>query len=115
MADHESGPLTAQQILDYQQQAATGATAPWWVAAMKTWGVGAGIGIFLVGFLVQVVIAKLDAADAKQDATNAKIEKLGEDQRLGLADTRYLLRSICLNTATNEAQRAGCVLPGRAR
>lgn len=104
MADHESGPLNAQQLLEHYQPS----EAPWWVTAMKTWGVGAGIGIFLVWFMATVVLARLDTV---QSTLSNHVLATQLDQ----TEIRYLLRSICLNTADTEAERAGCVLPGQAR
>lgn len=71
--------------------------SPWWVKAAYTFGIPAGIALFLLWFVTSSIAGEIKGA--REDLRNHM-----RDQ----ARQSLYLRAICLNTAPTEAARAQC-------
>jgi hypothetical protein len=89
---------------------------PWWVKILTQVGVPAGIAIFLVYFLAWEQSARMASIDASLVKANYDMSQFVKDQnaatetqRRAADTTTRLLRSICQNTAKNDAAREACL------
>ena len=71
--------------------------APWWLQPLYVFGIPAGIAVFLVYFLVQVVVAG-----------QTRLQETLDVHRVDQARQLLLLQLICQHTAQTERERYQC-------
>lgn len=81
---------------------------PVWVRVLFRYGIVGFLALVFAYVLVNDVRAALASVQRTVDAHDTNERRDG-------AVMRYYLRQVCLNTATTEPARAGCVLPEEAR
>lgn len=110
MPDHDSGPIDIQQTYDPFP-----GPAPWWVRAIQNLGLPTVYALGTAFVLYTILTGDLSAWKKQQDEIKALLVQHVNDTLSDQRETRFYLRQICINSAKDEYQRAGCIAPETAR
>ncbi len=88
---------------------------PWWLRAIYKLGASTVIALFLVWFISDRVETRLTAMQLQHDSLAAQMSQHVADMAQQQLAVRWLLRSICLNTAKNDVQARTCIEMGASR